>query len=101
LTQELHLHIQEAGAEAEWVTTTVVDLWRPPCQFLSFAVVIVVTVLNCYARAFHSFYDHDIRLATRKIPRAVRAAILVQIRRNLEFEECAAKFASSGLKQLH
>jgi hypothetical protein len=33
LTQELHLHIQEAGAEAEWATTIVGNLLRPPCCF--------------------------------------------------------------------
>jgi hypothetical protein len=78
--------------------------FAPALLFLSSAVVVVVlavAVLNCCARAIHSFSGHDTRLATRKITRAVRAAILVQIRRNLEFVKCAAKFASSGLKQLH
>jgi hypothetical protein len=85
--------------------------FAPALPFLLFGIAVVVVVvvivvaavLNCCARATRSFPNPQY-LSSRHGESPARYGqtdILVQIRRNLEFVECAAKFASSGLKQLH
>jgi hypothetical protein len=108
LTQDLHLHIQEAGADGEWVNTTVGDLCGRPAATL---------VHNCCRRcrrrraqllcarsplvpqitiptSRHGDYSPAAFGQTRSHPRANPPESGV-------CRVCAAKFASLGLKQLH